>query len=328
MERSEGAFPQRARILPEVQNMAGNKRNTPASLFELLSKSDLNVSRPEQKGNKPAAPPPTNPAPVAAPATGVGSPKPETANEPAPTAPPTPTVAAKAGAVPVATASTDEAAGKKTTFADRTIFSMRDSIGPSGAGRRAQRWQKPAAESAAIAGIPRRLILIGAGVLVLLLIVIVLMLTHNHAGVPKPTNVSIIAPSGLDHPRLVQYPSPQRRLVTEPGRMSRHAGEVVPAAQVRRSPRKWYLMIITTLPQYAQHAARFIARHGVNVTVEPAAGGWDAVISVQGFRNLASPAAIAFRRRVVAIGLAWPGAQRTHHSPWNDAYFARVQRYP
>ncbi|NNM86950.1 MAG: hypothetical protein HKL95_00350, partial [Phycisphaerae bacterium] len=269
------------------------------------------------------------PAPVA-PGTGTGSPKAETANDPAPTALPTPTVATEASAVavPVATAATDEAAAKKAHSLDRTIFSMRDSIGPSGAGRRAQSWQKSAVGSAAIAGIPRRLILIGAGVLVLLLIVIVLMLTHNHAGVPKPTDVLITAPSGLDHPKLVQYPSPQSRLITTPGRMSRRTGQVVPASQVQRSGRKWYLMIITTLPQYAQHAARFIARHGVSVTVEPAAGGWDAVISVQGFRNLASPAAIAFRRRVVAIGLAWPGVQRTHHSPWNDAYFARVQRYP
>ena len=315
--------------------MAGNKRNTPASLFELLSKSDLDVSRPERKGNKSVAPPPASPAPTAAPAKSpvpitatpsAGSQKQPAADEPAI---PLPSVATKdsAAETPTTTASADESASNKQKNADRTIFSMRDSIGPSGAGRRAQTWQKHAAESTAIAGIPRRLILIGAGVLVLLLIVIVLMLAHNRAGIPKPTNVVITAPTGMDKPKLVQYPSPQNRSVTAPGQTSSQTGRVVPASQVQRSAHKWYLMIITTLPQYAQHAARFIAQHGVSVTVEPAAGGWDAVISVKGFRNIAGPAAMAFRRRVVSIGLAWPGAQRTHHSPWNDAYFARVQRY-
>ena len=318
--------------------MAGNKRNTPASLFELLNKSDLNVSRPERKSHKPAVGPsaaPTSagvpaavPAPPAA-GENVSSQKQPVADEPAMTAPPGPSVSTKdsAAAPPPTAVLTDESALKKTKPVDRTIFSMHNSIGPSGAARRSQPWQKPAGGPAAIAGIPRRLILVGAGMLVLLLIVIVLVLAHNRAGMPKPTNVVITAPSGKDNPKLVQYPLPPGQLVTLPGPSGAQAGAVVPAAQVQRSADRWYLMIITTLPQYAEHAARFIARHGVSVTVEPAAGGWDAVISVKGFRNIASPAAMAFRRRVVRIGLAWPGAQRTHHSPWNDAYFARVQRY-
>ena len=318
--------------------MAGNKRNTPASLFELLNKSDLNVSRPERKSLKPAVGPsaaPTSagvpaavPAPPAA-GENVSSQKQPVADEPAMTAPPGPSVSTKdsAAAPPPTAVLTDESALKKTKPVDRTIFSMHNSIGPSGAARRSQSWQKPAGGPAAIAGIPRRLILIAAGVLVLLLLVIVLMLVHNRAGMPTPTNTRISAPTGMDHPRLVQYPSLQTRQITVPDQRRSGTGQVVPAAQVQRSADRWYLMIITTLPQYAEHAARFIARHGVSVTVEPAAGGWDAVISVKGFRNIASPAAMAFRRRVVRIGLAWPGAQRTHHSPWNDAYFARVQRF-
>ncbi len=318
--------------------MAGNKRNTPASLFELLNKSDLNVSRPERKSNKSAAVPSAAPTPAAVPAAApappaagenISSQKQAVADEPTKTAPPVPSVSTKdsAAAPPPAPAFADESALKKTKPVDRTIFSMHNSIGPSGAARRSQPWQKPAGGPAAIAGIPRRLILVGAGMLVLLLIVIVLVLAHNRAGMPKPTNVVITAPSGKDNPKLVQYPLPPGQLVTLPGPSGAQAGAVVPAAQVQRSADRWYLMIITTLPQYAQHAARFIAQHGVSVTVEPAAGGWDAVISVKGFRNIAGPAAMAFRRRVVSIGLAWPGAQRTHHSPWNDAYFARVQRY-
>lgn len=315
--------------------MAGSKRNTPTSLFELLSQSDLNASQPERKGKKSAAKPSADLAPTTArtaaptsPATAAtaGPQEQKLTDDPTQSSMPLSSDATEKNAPPVAAASADAPAFKEQKTADRTIFSMHDSIGPSGAGRRSQAWQRPGVESTAIAGIPRRLILIGAAVLVLLLLVIVLMLVPHPAS--KPTDIPISAPTGMNSPKLEPFPTPQAHGFRPQEHNGTNAGRVVPAAQVHRSPHQWYLMIITTLPQYAQHAAQFIARHGVSVTVEPAAGGWDAVISVRGFRNLASPAAIAFRRRVVAIGLGWPGAQRTHHSPWNDAYFARVQRYP
>ena len=142
--------------------MAGNKRNTPASLFELLNKSDLNVSRPERKSNKSAAVPSAAPTPAAVPAAApappaagenISSQKQAVADEPTKTAPPVPSVSTKdsAAAPPPAPAFADESTLKKTKPVDRTIFSMHNSIGPSGAARRSQPWQKPAGGPAASA---------------------------------------------------------------------------------------------------------------------------------------------------------------------------------
>ncbi len=103
-----------------------------------------------------------------------------------------------------------------------------------------------------------------------------------------------------------------------------HIGRVIPAAQVPRLANHWYLVILTTLPQYARLDAEFIARHGVDTTVEPGPGRFAMVVSVRGFRHRAGRSAIAFRRKVVRIGTLLPAARRIGHSLWSDAYYARV----
>lgn len=101
-------------------------------------------------------------------------------------------------------------------------------------------------------------------------------------------------------------------------------GRVIPARQVPRLADHWYLVILTTLPQYARLDAEFIARHGVDTTVEPGPGRFAMVVSVRGFRHRAGRRAIAFRRKVVRIGTLLPAAKRIGHSLWSDAYYARV----
>lgn len=105
-----------------------------------------------------------------------------------------------------------------------------------------------------------------------------------------------------------------------------HIGKVVPAANVPRLADHWYLVILTTQPQYARTAAHFIARHGVSVSIETGANNLAQVVSVQGFKHRGGRRAMAFRRRVIAIGRLVPGIKRKHDSVWGDAYFVQIVR--
>lgn len=124
---------------------------------------------------------------------------------------------------------------------------------------------------------------------------------------------------------------PQNNLVpvqTAPAKpvYSVHVGRVVAAADVPRLADHWYLVILTTQPGYAKAAAQFIAKHGVSVTIETGANNLAQVVSVRGFRHRGGQRAIAFRRRVIAIGRLVPGVKRQHDSVWGDAYFVQIDR--
>ena len=181
------------------------------------------------------------------------------------------------------------------------------------------------------------ILVVAAGVVALILAVIIIISTSGHAA-RKPLEPIAISPGtptpGLIQPQLLPVdgnggtptpvspaPPPQ-----PPAKPRVHIGRVVPASLVNRSPNRWYLVILTTLPQYAQHAAAFIARHGVSVTVENGPQNFKCVISVRGFKHRAGAAAIALRRKVVYIGTLLPDARRAGRSDFNTAYYAHVQR--
>ncbi len=105
-----------------------------------------------------------------------------------------------------------------------------------------------------------------------------------------------------------------------------HVGKVLPTAEVPRLADHWYLVILTTLPQYARPAAQFIAQHGVSVTIEHGANNLAQVTSVRGFVHRGGPRAMAFRRKVIDIGRLLPGVKRKHDSVWGDAYFVQIVR--
>jgi hypothetical protein len=102
-------------------------------------------------------------------------------------------------------------------------------------------------------------------------------------------------------------------------------GQVIPAADIPRSPNLVYLVILTTQPEYAQNAADFLAQHGIDVTIEQGLGSHVTVVSVQGFAQRSSQEALEFRRRVVEIGELFPGAHRGQ-SVWGDAYYSPIHR--
>ncbi len=175
-----------------------------------------------------------------------------------------------------------------------------------------------------------------AGVVALVLAVIIIVSTgHSRARHPAaPVAISPGTPTpGLVTPQLVSSnDNGSTPAVAPPATPSKPSaplakvGRVVPASQVVRSPNRWYLVILTTLPRYAQHAASFIAKHGVSVTIENGPQNFKCVISVLGFKHRAGAAAIALRRKVVYIGTLLPDARRAGRSDFNTAYYAHVQR--
>ncbi|MHB1234010.1 MAG: hypothetical protein ACYCZQ_15710 [Burkholderiales bacterium] len=179
------------------------------------------------------------------------------------------------------------------------------------------------------------ILVVAAGIVALILAVVIIVSTsgHSHRKPLEPIAISPGTPTpGLVQPQLLPVngnsgapstpstPAP----VPQPPRVQ--VGRVVPAGDVNRSANRWYLVILTTLPQYAQHAAAFIAKHGVSVTVENGPQNFKCVISVRGFKHRAGAAAIALRRKVVYIGTLLPDARRAGRSDFNTAYYAHVQR--
>ncbi|MGC8624485.1 MAG: hypothetical protein ACP5VQ_04395 [Phycisphaerae bacterium] len=176
-------------------------------------------------------------------------------------------------------------------------------------------------------------LVVAAGIVALILAVIVIVST-SRTTLQKPLEPIAISPGTLMpvsiQPQLLPVnghsgPSP---IVTPPPTVPPrvHIGRVVPAAEVNRTANRWYLVILTTLPQYARRAAEFIAKHGVSVTVENGPQNYKCVISVRGFKHRAGAAAIALRRKVVYIGTLLPDARRAGRSDFNTAYYAHVQR--
>jgi hypothetical protein len=180
----------------------------------------------------------------------------------------------------------------------------------------------------------RPFILVAAAILVMIMIMLVIF---DHSGKGKRTEppATVVMPGGFT-PRLVPDNSENSNSASTPIPASRQAAKTVepqarqarvyPSSEVNRRNGYYYLVIVTTLPQYARSAARFIAAHGVSVTIEPAQSPYDAVVSVRGFKHRASRAARTFQRRVVQIGYLMPGANRLHRSVFNTAFYAQVHR--
>ena len=181
------------------------------------------------------------------------------------------------------------------------------------------------------------ILVVVAGIVALILALVIIVSTSRNTS-QKPLEPIAISPGtptpGYIQPQLL----PVNGNVSPPAAVSQqplapakrvvplHQGRLVPASQVTRSPNRWYLVILTTLPQYARRAAQFIARHGVSVTVENGPQNFKCVISVRGFKHRAGAAAIALRRKVVYIGTLLPDARRAGRSDFNTAYYAHVQR--
>lgn len=144
-------------------------------------------------------------------------------------------------------------------------------------------------------------------------------------------NGSALIPAAPQSPGNA-VPSPRFQIVpTSPvanprPRPTLHIGKVIPAADVPRLADHWYLVILTTQPQYARTAARFIANHGVSVSIETGSNNLAQVVSVRGFKHRGGRHALAFRRRVIAIGRLVPGIKRKHDSVWGDAYYVQIVR--
>ncbi len=180
----------------------------------------------------------------------------------------------------------------------------------------------------------RPLILVAAAILVMIMIMLVIF---DHSSKVKRTAppATIVMPGGVT-PRLVPdnsensksapTPIPASRQAAKTAAPQTHQARVYPSSEVNRRNGYYYLVIVTTLPQYARSAARFIAAHGVSVTIESAQSPYDAVVSVRGFKHRASRAARVFQRRVVQIGYLMPGANRLHRSVFNTAFYAQVHR--
>ena len=180
------------------------------------------------------------------------------------------------------------------------------------------------------------ILVVVAGFVALILAVVIIVSTSHHAA-HKPLEPVTISPGtptpGLVQPQLLPFNGNGSTPATgssatpsKPPVPRVQVGQVVPASQVVRSPNRWYLVILTTLPRYAQHAAGFIAKHGVSVTIENGPQNFKCVISVRGFKHRAGAAAIALRRKVVHIGSLLPDARRAGRSDFNTAYYAHVQR--
>ena len=181
---------------------------------------------------------------------------------------------------------------------------------------------------------PWILVVVAGAVALILAVIIIVSTSHHQARQPlRPIAISPGTPTpGLVQPQLLPFsdngstPAAHSATPSTPSPPRAHVGRVVPASQVVRSPNRWYLVILTTLPRYAQNAADFIAKHGVSVTIENGPQNFKCVISVQGFKHRAGAAAIALRRKVVYIGTLLPDARRAGRSDFNTAYYAHVQR--
>lgn len=177
----------------------------------------------------------------------------------------------------------------------------------------------------------RPLILVVAAVLVMIMIMLIVL--HHPAVARKAASVpTVIMPGGMT-PKLEPANAPQTPVApapsipisqkAAPAAPAIHRARVYPSSQVHRRKGFYYLVIVTTLPEYARSAAQFIAAHGVSVTIEPA-GRFQAVVSVRGFKHRASQTAMAFQQRVIRIGDLMPGAARSHRSVFNTAFYAQV----
>jgi hypothetical protein len=179
----------------------------------------------------------------------------------------------------------------------------------------------------------RPLVLVVAAVLVMIMIMLI-VLHHSATTKPRVSAPAVIMPEGMTPKlepvspavaRMAPTPSSPASQPAAPAVAKVHQARVYPSSQAHRRNGYYYLVIVTTLPQYARSAAQFIAAHGVSVTIEPAGNRFDAVVSVRGFKHRASRAARDLQQRVIQIGNLMPGAARSHRSVFNTAFFAQVQ---
>lgn len=177
-------------------------------------------------------------------------------------------------------------------------------------------------------------------VTILLLLLLTLVVVHFvSAGISAPTATGhlpahLTVPSGRTKIGLGKVPgATEHPLNSRPGRPvqpatggggAQQSGRVLPASQVHRYTGHWYLIIVTTRPALAQKAAQFIARHGVDVSVQHDRNGDASVVSVRGFLKRDSPSARRFRQYVVQIGREVGQARRTGHGAWDDAYYVFI----
>ena len=108
---------------------------------------------------------------------------------------------------------------------------------------------------------------------------------------------------------------------------------VLDDSAVVRDPNKMYLILASyavteagKAPANAQVAAKFLADHGVAVSiVMPAAGGKIATVaSVQGFATAKEGEAL--RLKVVEIGKQFPAPAASAKAPFTDAYFRKIRK--
>lgn len=101
------------------------------------------------------------------------------------------------------------------------------------------------------------------------------------------------------------------------------AGKLVSSAEAKRVAGHYYLTILAVKSEeLARNDAKFLASHGISVSVEKTASGLYRVLSVDGFAKV-DAAAKAFQAKVVATGKEFPGVKAGGKGAWDDSYFAK-----
>ena len=293
--------------------MAGNKRKGAPTLYELLAQSTLKEVAKKSKAPVSAGEPQVSRENVVLPAAAAA------------TVTPVPQFPASAGSVSPSDAAgipaTRKAASAAGTAATaRLLARPRAPVNRAKTPRARQAWAGLKSLADTI-GVRPWLLFAAALVAVLLILVIVRWVerlgenTAVHA--PPVGSPSVYIKSRLA-PVPFKPPAAPSAIAATPG------AKALIAKNATWLPNRWYLVILTTLPQYAQRDAEFIARHGISVMVVPQ-GRRAIVVAVRGFRNRASAGAIELRRRVVQIGRLLPESKKLGHSIWSDAYYARLR---
>jgi hypothetical protein len=133
---------------------------------------------------------------------------------------------------------------------------------------------------------------------------------------PATNRTGVAPPRGLDPG---QGPGPAETATTVV------PGKVYGAGEVQRTADLVYLVIATSPKEdVADYNAKFLADHGVSVSIEKTRKGYFTIISVQGFAKQ-NDAAEAFRKKVVLeIGRQHRDYLKNKKDVWADAYYAKV----
>lgn len=309
--------------------MATNKRKDAAALFELLDKSTLRVPKnatgalkiPSWWSSK-TNPPSKSSAGVAAvaSATGVAAPEKAVTAQPAPaqaaiSAKPgtdTPPSIRPAAVAPVRPGGASTPGGSTLPTPARVYAPQ--TVNPATLNRAGRPRYLPGTQ------VPIWVAALG-GIAALAIIVAVLWSAmHAHsAGLPGSEAPPDLGVPGRTIPSITTY-DPRRDGAPE---ANPPAGRVLPS-QSDRDPNLYYL-VIERYPRQdiAEKAAKFMADHGVDVSIE-SSRGYFWLISGKAFAKMSAPDAQAFQRKVIEIGREpFEGRKR---KLFNSAYFTHVTR--